>query len=194
MIVNKKYLFFFLMVISLIIITVIFDFNRENTNTLNVNKEINKFNLLTHEGNNFTYKSFSNLPSLFFFGFLNCPDICPITVERISRIIEELHGDSDKLRYFFVTVDPDRDTPNKLKDYLEAFSDKILGITGNKDDVHSFLKHMYVYFKKIPINEEFFTFDHSSQIFLFDRHGNFYGTISLDEKDKVALDKIKSML
>ena len=98
------------------------------------------------------------------------------------------------MRYYFVTVDPERDKIKYLKEYLNAFHSKIIGVTGSNANVEKFLKHMYVYKKKILLDKDNYTIDHTSQIFLFDKKGNFFGTLSTDEKDKNILAKIKKII
>ena len=93
-----------------------------------------------------------------------------------------------------MTVDPERDTPDKLKKYLEGFSNKIIGITGENEAVYRFLDSMNVYYKKILFDEKSHSFDHSAQIFLFDKRGNFFGTISTNEDVEIAIKKIKVIL
>ena len=112
---------------------------------------------------------------------------------KISEIINKLKDKNNLMRFYFVTVDPERDNANDLEDYLKNFSEKITGVTGKKNDVYNFLDYMYVHHEKIFLDEVLFTFDHSSQIYLFDRDGDFFGTISSEESNKMAIEKIKSL-
>ena len=82
------------------------------------------------------------------------PDVCPFTLTRISEIINKLNNKSDLIRFYFVTVDPDRDKIEDLKEYLNAFHPKIIGVTGSNVNVEKFLKYMYVYKKKIQLDEK----------------------------------------
>ena len=193
---NSKYkllISLVLMLASAVLIYQTLNNGYEIKSSFAIDKKINQFNLKLHSGENFSYNSVSNSPILFFFGFLNCPDICPATILRISKIIEDLEDESDKIKYFFVTVDPERDTSDELKKYLEAFDDNIIGITGDKEDMHDFLKYMHVYFKKVFLDKDLFTFDHSAQIYLFDKKGIFFGTISSEENSDIVLKKIRAI-
>ena len=98
------------------------------------------------------------------------------------------------MRYYFVSVDPERDKIKDLKEYLNSFHPKIIGITGTDNNIEKFLKYMYVYKKKIPLGEGNYTIDHSSQIFLFNKKGIFFGTLSTDEKDKNISAKIRKII
>ena len=192
---NKKLKIFLLAIFSVVLsIICISVFSSKNNETLYLSKNVNKFKLITHSNEKFDEKFFSNYPSLIFFGFLNCPDVCPFTLTKISEIIEKLKDKSELMRFYFVTVDPERDKIEDLKEYLNAFHPKIIGVTGSKIDIENFLKYMYVYKKEIQLDNNNYTIDHSSQIFLFNKNGSFFGTLSTDEKDKNILGKISKIL
>ena len=192
---NKKLKIFLLAIFSLVLgIICISVFSSKNNETLYLSKNVNKFKLITHSNEKFDEKFFSNYPSLIFFGFLNCPDVCPFTLTRISEIIHKLEDKSDFMRFYFVTVDPERDKIEDLKEYLNAFHPKIIGVTGSKIDIENFLKYMYVYKKEIQLDNDNYTIDHSSQIFLFKKNGSFFGTLSTNEKDSNILDKINKVI
>ena len=192
---NKKLKIFLLAIFSVVLgIICISVFSSKNNETLHLSKNVNKFKLITHSNEKFDEKFFSNYPSLIFFGFLNCPDVCPFTLTKISEIIEKLKDKSELMRFYFVTVDPERDKIEDLKEYLNAFHPKIIGVTGSNIDIEKFLKYMYVYKKEIQLGNNNYTIDHSSQIFLFNKNGSFFGTLSTDEKDKNILGKIGKIL
>ena len=186
----------FLLVSLFLVLGVIFInlISKKNDEYISLSENVNKFNLSTHTNEKFDNNYFSNYPSLIFFGFLNCPDVCPFTLIKISEIILALKDKADSMRFYFVTVDPERDNKDDLKEYLSAFHKKIIGVTGSNKDIESFLKYMYVYKKKIPLDNANYTIDHSSQIFLFDKKGVFFGTLSTDEKEKNVLAKIKKII
>ena len=192
---NKKLKIFLLAIISVVLgIICISVFSSKNNETLYLSKNVNKFKLITHSNEKFDEKFFSNYPSLIFFGFLNCPDVCPFTLTKISEIIEKLKDKSELMRFYFVTVDPERDKIEDLKEYLNAFHPKIIGVTGSNIDIEKFLKYMYVYKKEIQLDNNNYTIDHSSQIFLFNKNGSFFGTLSTNEKDNNILGKISKLL
>ena len=188
---NKKLIIFLLVISSVVLGTVYISFLSPNKNEkLFLSKNINKFQLITHSNEKFNDKLFSNYPSLIFFGFLNCPDVCPFTLTKISEIINKLKDKSDFMKFYFVTVDPERDKIEELKEYLNAFHPKIIGVTGSNIGIENFLKYMYVYKKEIPLDNDNYTIDHSSQIFLFKKNGSFFGTLSTNEKENNILGKI----
>ena len=192
---NKKLKIFLLAIFSLVLgIICISVFYSNKNETLYLSKNVNKFKLITHSNEKFDDKFFSNYPSLIFFGFLNCPDVCPFTLTKISEIIHKLKDKTDLMRFYFVTVDPERDKIEDLKEYLNAFHPKIIGVTGSNIDIENFLKYMYVYKKKIQLDNNNYTIDHSSQIFLFNKNGSFFGTLSTNEKDNNILGKISKII
>ena len=192
---NKKLIIFLLFTFSLVFgIICLSVFSSKNNETLNLSKNINKFKLVTHSNEKFDDKFFSNYPSLIFFGFLNCPDVCPFTLTKIEEIINKLKEKSDFIRFYFVTVDPERDKIEDLKEYLSAFHSKIIGVTGSNIGIENFLKYMYVYKKEIPLDNNNYTIDHSSQIFLFKKNGSFFGTLSTNEQDNNILGKINKLI
>ena len=192
---NKKLIIFLLVISAVVLGTVYISFLSPNKNEkLFLSKNINKFQLITHTNEKFNDKLFSNYPSLIFFGFLNCPDVCPFTLTKISEIINKLKDKSDFMRFYFVTVDPERDKIEELKEYLNAFHPKIIGVTGSNIGIENFLKYMYVYKKEIPLDNDNYTIDHSSQIFLFKKNGSFFGTLSTNEKESNILGKINKII
>tara|TARA_Y100000589_G_scaffold227537_1_gene214984 strand:- start:978 stop:1571 length:594 start_codon:yes stop_codon:yes gene_type:complete len=192
---NKKLkIFLFAIFLVALGITFISVFSLNKNETLSLSKNVNKFNLITHSKEKFDNKFFSDYPSLIFFGFLNCPDVCPFTLTKISEIIDKLKDKSDLMRFYFVTVDPERDKIKDLKEYLNAFHPKIIGVSGSNIGIENFLKYMFVYKKKIQLDNNNYTIDHSSQIFLFKKNGSFFGTLSTDEKDSNILAKINKVI
>ncbi len=192
---NKKLKIFLLAILSVVLVVICISFFNTNKNeTLYLSKSVNKFKLITHSNEKFDDKFFSNYPSLIFFGFLNCPDVCPFTLTKISEIINKLNNKNNFMRFYFVTVDPERDKIEELKEYLNAFHPKIIGVTGSNIGIENFLKYMYVYKKEIPLDNKNYTIDHSSQIFLFKKNGRFFGTLSTNDKDNNILDKIDKLI
>ena len=192
---NKRLKIFLLTIFSAVLVIICISvFSSKKNETLYLSKNINKFKLITHSNEKFDSKLFSNYPSLIFFGFLNCPDVCPFTLTKISEIINKLKDKSDFMRFYFVTVDPERDKIEELKEYLNAFHPRIIGVTGSNTGIEKFLKYMYVYKKEIPLDNNNYTIDHSTQILLFKKNGNFFGTLSTNEKDNNILGKINKLI
>ena len=167
----------------------------KNTHTI-VQKTLpfeNSFSLIDHNGNEFNKKSFSKNPSLVFFGFTHCPEVCPTTLYDISRWKELVGENAINLQTYFVTLDPNRDNQKILKDYVSNFRN-IKGVTGSEIDIINFSKSWGIYRKIIPTEENNYSLDHTATIFLVDKKLNLRGTISFGENEENAVDKINNLL
>ena len=145
------------------------------------------FSLTDHNGRQISETLFEGGPSLLFFGFTYCPEVCPTTLVDLTRLIDELNL---QIPIYFVTLDPERDTPQQLADYLPYFGERITGITGNIDAVLSLAKSWGIYRKKIPTSDGDYTIDHTSTVFMLSDTGDFEGTIAWKEESEVAKQKL----
>jgi protein SCO1/2 len=109
----------------------------------------NSFNLINHDGEEVSIKSYFNKNKVFFFGFTHCPDVCPMGVSVLSNVIDDIEerADIDDYKFIFVTVDPDRDTPNRLNDFLSNFNEKIVGLTGEYESLKPVWENFFVHVK-----------------------------------------------
>ena len=112
-------------------------------------------------------------PFLVFFGFTHCPDICPTTLFDMSQMLHTLGPDAGRIGVLFITVDPERDTPAVLKDYLSNFDPHLRGLTGDPAAVNAALKAFRVYAKKVPLEGSDYTMDHTAVVYLMDKNGRF---------------------
>ncbi|MDC3024551.1 SCO family protein [Alphaproteobacteria bacterium] len=191
---NKLKVILFSATLSLIIILLLYIKTQDKEEGFFLSREINNYDLYTDNGDLLKRENILEYPSVFFFGFLDCPDICPNTLAEISNIIFELGERKNNINFFFVTVDPERDTISEMRNYLDNFHDNIIGITGSPNNVKKFLKSMHVYYKKVFIEKDLYTMDHSSQLYLFEKNGKFFGTTSLSEEKIVVFDKIEAII
>ena len=137
---------------------------------------------------------FREKPSVTLFGYTHCPDVCPTGLTEMGKWAEELGPEAEKLRFIFVTVDPERDTPEALRDYVTAFSDHIVGISGPPDAVHAMVKDYKIYSRKVPLEGGDYSMDHTGSMILQDAKGNFVGTIDAAESHDVGLAKLKHLV
>ncbi len=152
------------------------------------------FELVDGNGRTVTDKTFAGKPSVLFFGFTFCPEVCPTTLSELQGWIAELGDDADKLNYAFVTVDPERDTPEVLRDYVAAFDSHITPLTGTREQVDAMLKAYRVYAKKVPLDDGDYTMDHSAAIYLMSADNKFVGTIAYGEAEENALKKLRRLI
>ena len=128
-------------------------------------------------------------PYAVFFGFTHCPDICPTALFEMSEIMRALGNDADRTQAFFVSVDPERDTPAQLKLYLSSFDPHISGLTGSDSQIAQVVKNFRVYAKKVPLKDGDYTMDHTALVYLFDREGRFIAPFNMKRKpDEAAAD------
>ena len=128
-----------------------------------------------------TEKSFQGPLTAVFFGFTNCPDVCPLTLANIDQVMERLDdAENKKLKVFFVSIDPQRDSPEIIKDYLGSFKNKIYGITGNPEEIFLLSKSWGVLSEKIFNEDGSYLINHSSSILLLD-NGKYIDRISHHE-------------
>ena len=125
------------------------------------------FTMTDHNGNAVTEKSWPGKKKLVFFGFTHCPDICPAALDKIGAALKELGADADKLQPIFVTTDPKRDTPARLKEYLADYDSRVVGLTGTDAQVEHIKSIYKVYAAKADGEDaENYLMDHSGYIYL----------------------------
>ena len=177
-----------------------YSFINENTKPEPVQQAVTPlggpFNLISHEGKPITQDNLLGRNHAIFFGFTNCPDICPTTLLEASSWLKDLGEDGNKLDFYFFSVDPERDTPEIMKEYVTAFDPRITGITGNPEEMKKTLSAYKVYSKKVDLGDGDgdYTMDHSAFVMLFTADGSFKGTISFGENDEVALEKLRRLV
>ena len=128
--------------------------------------------LTGHDGKPRSLADFRGKVAVVFFGFTHCPDVCPTTLAKLSEVSKRLGGDADEMQVLFVTVDPERDTPEVLSRYVPAFGPQFVGLTGDPAAIARTAKEFKVVYHKQPGNTpDAYTVDHSSGTFVFDREG-----------------------
>ncbi|AMN54658.1 photosynthetic protein synthase I [Labrenzia sp. CP4] len=152
------------------------------------------FELVSGTGETVTDETFSTKPTVMFFGFTFCPDVCPTTLSELQGWMAELGADADKLNYAFVTVDPERDTPEVMRDYVWAFDKRIVPLTGSREQIDAMLKAYRVYSKKVPLDDGDYTMDHSAAVYLMSADNKFVGTIAYGEAEENALKKLRRLI
>lgn len=152
------------------------------------------FTLVDDSGAQVTEAALAGKPSVIYFGYTYCPDVCSTTLIDLSHWIQKLGPDADKLNYVFVTVDPQRDTWKVMHDYLSSFDKHIRGFTGTPDQIAKIAKEYRVYYKKVPTDDGDYVMDHSSVIYLMGPRGKFVGLIAYQENDDKAVGKLRNLL
>lgn len=151
------------------------------------------YQLTRHDGGVFNEASLRGQPSLVFFGFTHCPDVCPTTIGDIMTWQQELGPQAADLQVVFVTVDPERDTPEILAEYI-GWLPGAIGVTGTAEEIHNAQRAFRVFARKVPLKGGDYTMDHSSSVLVFDRHGRFVTNISYQSALEEALARIRQAL
>jgi protein SCO1 len=152
------------------------------------------FELVRADGSPITDKDIAGTPHAIFFGFTHCPEVCPTTLYEAAGWLKQLGPDADKFRFYFVTVDPERDTPQAIKDYIASFDPRIVGITGERAKVDKLLADYRVYAKRVDLEGGDYTMDHTATVYLIRGDGSFAGTISYGENPDTAIEKIRNLI
>lgn len=151
------------------------------------------FTLTDHRGQPFTPSQWLGRPTMVFFGFTFCPDVCPTTLSDISDWLSELGPDADRLNVALISVDPERDTAVILSDYLSNFDPRIVGLTGPLPEVEKAVTGFRAKFQKLPRDGDY-TMNHTAGVFLFDADGRFTTIIDFHEDRRFAVPKIRRIL
>lgn len=130
-----------------------------------------ELNLTDHNGTPRTLADFRGKVVTVFFGFTHCPDVCPTTLAELAQVVKELGRDGDKVQVLFVTVDPERDTPQVLKQYVPSFNPAFLGLTGDREAIARAAKEFKVFYQKQPARNGGYSVDHGAGTFILDRGG-----------------------
>lgn len=152
------------------------------------------FTAVDGQGNPVDETVFLGKPTAIFFGFTSCPDVCPTTLAEVQSWIDALGADADKLNYAFVSVDPERDTPELMSSYVAAFDERIMPLTGSPEEIAAMLKTYRVYARKVPLDDGGYTMDHTAGIYLMNAENRFVGTIAYGENPETALAKLKRLI
>lgn len=152
------------------------------------------FSLIDQRGKLVTDRNFLGKPMLVFFGFTLCPDVCPTTLMEMTQRLKELGTDADQLNVLFVTVDPLRDTPEQLALYLSSFDPRIIGLSGEENEISALMTKYRVYARKVPLADGGYTMDHTATVYMMNPKGQFVGVISYGEPENSVRPKIKRLL
>ncbi len=152
------------------------------------------FTLVDQNARAVTDQDMKGRPFLVFFGFTHCPDVCPTTLFEISEVFRRLGPDADKAAALFITVDPERDTPALMKDYLSHFDPHLRGLTGDPAAVDAVIKAYRVYTKKVPTPGGGYTMDHTALVYLMDKEGRFVAPFNLKRRPEEAAADLRKYL
>ena len=151
------------------------------------------FTLVDDTGAQVSEADLKGKPTVMYFGYTFCPEVCPTTLTDLVQWMQMIGRDADRLNYVFVTVDPERDTPKVMHDYVSAFDPRIRGLTGTSEQIAKVTKEYGVYYKRIPTSDGGYVMDHTAILYMMDPNGRFVGVIPYQEGTAEAVTKLKKL-
>ena len=154
------------------------------------------FTLTDHNGNRVTDKSYAGKYLLIFFGYTYCPDVCPSELQVMSAALDQLGPDAEKIQPLFISIDPARDTPQALKDYVSNFNSRLIGLTGSDQDIAAVASKYRVYYAKAKTNDSTadYLMDHSTILYLMRPDGTFLKHFTYGTDAKALADGIRQAM
>lgn len=161
------------LIVAFAVFLVYSQFNTEGNPVAKIANEVRPFSLINHNGERVTHEDFSGKHMLIFFGYSFCPDVCPTELSKVTLALETLEEQGrsiENLQPLFITIDPQRDTPKQLREYLSLFHPKFIGLTGTPQEIEKVAKTYQTYYKKSDVNDisDSYLMDHMSLLFLLD--------------------------
>jgi len=151
------------------------------------------FTLVDDTGAQVSEADLKGKSTVMYFGYTFCPEVCPTTLTDLAQWMQMIGQDADRLNYVFVTVDPERDTPKVMHDYVSAFDPRIRGLTGTSEQIAKVAKEYGVYYKRIPTSDGGYVMDHSAVLYMMDPNVRFVGVIPYQEDTAKAVAKLKKL-
>jgi len=152
------------------------------------------FQLVDQNGKAFTAANLQGKWHLLFFGYTHCPDTCPTTLNELALALDKLGKRKDRVGIVFISVDPERDTPEVLKSYVESFDAPIVALTGTPDQIKQVARAYRVYYAKHQRSGGEYDMDHSAVIFVMDPQGRFTATLSPDTPADAMAQRLEKLL
>jgi protein SCO1 len=153
-----------------------------------------QFTLMDHRGEPASLEDHRGRAVLLFFGFTRCPDVCPLTLAKLSRLLDEMDVSPERASILLVTVDPGHDTPDRLADYVAAFGPHTTGLTGDPETLTALFREYGVYAEPAEHGESHAMFTHTTVVFGIDRGGRMRVLIRGDNPDEIVADDIRALL
>jgi protein SCO1 len=150
------------------------------------------FTMTAHDGRTVTQEDIEGRRALIFFGFTTCPEICPATLNEVSIWLDALGDDGATIDPYFVSVDPERDTPERMAEYVGYFSPRITGLVGTDEQLAEMARGYKVYYARIDLDDGDYTMDHTAAIYLMDTDGNFHDAITHTATREEAIAKLRA--
>lgn len=149
------------------------------------------FTLVDHEGRTVTEATFAGEPHLVFFGFTHCPDVCPTKLFEMAQLLDAVHARTGRdIRALFVTVDPERDTPEVMRSYVSSFDDRIIGLTGTPEQVAAMVSTYRAFARRVPLDDGDYTMEHTAIVYIMDDRGRFVAGLNTAQAPEDAASEL----
>ncbi|MBE7184143.1 MAG: SCO family protein [Methylobacterium mesophilicum] len=152
------------------------------------------FSLTSQRGSVVTDRSLRGKPYLAFFGFTNCPDICPTTLFELTTMMAELGAEADKFNVLLISVDPERDSQEVLAEYMTAFDPRIIALRGTRAQTDAAVKAFAATAVKVPLEGGTYTMEHTAGVYLMDAAGRYAGLMRMEEPKQERMRKLRDLI
>lgn len=153
-----------------------------------------QFQLVDSDGMVVTQDDLVGKPTLLFFGFTHCPDVCPTTLFNLTRLIQRLGNQADQFNYLFVSLDWERDGPEQLARYTSVFDERIRGLTGSEAQINAIADAYQVQYERVSMEQGGYTISHTAATYLLDREGRVVSTLAYDFDLDLAQASLEPLL
>lgn len=151
------------------------------------------FTMEDADGHRVTDTDLAGKPSAIFFGYTSCPDVCPTTLSNLTEVLGRMGPRADTINVVFASVDPTRDTPDRVRDYLSSFDARIRGLTGTQAEADAMAAAFHVFHRRVQSTNGDYTVDHSATIYLMDASGRLAGEIGYGEDEGRMEAKLRAL-
>jgi protein SCO1/2 len=151
------------------------------------------FRLQSSKGGVLDAATLKGKPFLVFFGFTQCPNVCPTTLADLSNLLDEFHKEGGDIHAYYITLDPERDTADVMREYMASFSDRITGLTGTPAEIRQVTRAYRAMYRKVPLPGGDYTLEHTLMVYMMDRNGGFAGPLILGARHSLALKQLHTL-
>jgi protein SCO1 len=189
-----RYAIWAVVIVAVVAVAAVFLLRKDDTPLIAGATIGGPFHLVDQNGSTVTEADLKGHPTAMFFGYTFCPDVCPTTLYDLTTLMEQLGPEADKLKVYFVSVDPERDTREVMAEYMSAFDPRFIGLTGTPAEVDEIIKNYRVYARKVEQEKGPYLMDHTAGVYLLDDTGTLTGTIDYHENSETSLAKLKRLI
>ncbi|WP_232631041.1 SCO family protein [Methylobacterium sp. Leaf118] len=152
------------------------------------------FRLESSKGGVLESRTLQGRPFLVFFGFTQCPNVCPTTLADLGNLLDAFQAEGGTLEAYYITLDPERDTPALMREYMASFHERITGLTGTPEAIARVARDYRVSTKRVPLPDGGYTMEHTLMVYMMDRNGGFAGPLDLEAGHALALKQLHRLV